>query len=372
MKPLGSLMGWNHRQAIRNGSTPPAAFVCCLLLLLVPDSWNAPALADDPAAELARYNARIDRSVDRGLRFLASKQRKDGSFDCPMEGNTGVTSLCVMAMLARGSTPGRGPHGEAINRGIDFVLAHRKDNSLLTGKTTSHGPMYSHTISTLMLSEVSGMVDPVRQELIDEALAPAARLILDAQAIRKPDAQQGGWRYQHNSGDSDMSVTGWAVMALRSCRSGGAPVPAKAIGGAIRFVLNCRTKEGGFGYTGPSDPQLARTGTALLCLELCGRHGQEASRGAGDWILANLPKRYGGANFYYGMYYCSQGMFQLGGDYWPKWAGVMYELLLRHQRKDGSWPAGSGAEASAGPCYSTAMSVLALSVSYRQLPIYQR
>ena len=50
-----------------------------------------------------------------------------------------------------------------------------------------------------------------------------------------------------------------------------------------------------------------------------------------------MPNRFGGANFYYGMYYCSQGMFQLGGDYWPQWAAVMYELLLRNQKRDGSW-----------------------------------
>ena len=51
--------------------------------------------------------------------------------------------------------------------------------------------------------------------------------------------------------------------------------------------------------------------------------------------------------------------------------------MLKHQVKgshknkrssaDGSWPGGRG-----GSCYSTAMGVLAMAVSYRQLPIYQR
>jgi hypothetical protein len=44
-------------------------------------------------------------------------------------------------------------------------------------------------------------------------------------------------------------------------------------------------------------------------------------------------------------------------------------MMLKYQGKDGSWPEASS---RAGPCYATAMSVLALSVSYRQLPIYQR
>ena len=50
----------------------------------------------------------------------------------------------------------------------------------------------------------------------------------------------------------------------------------------------------------------------------------------------------------------------------------MYEMMLKHQARNGSWPAGSGNESSAGHAYATAMGVLAMSVSYRQLPIYQR
>jgi hypothetical protein len=122
------------------------------------------------------------------------------------------------------------------------------------------------------------------------------------------------------------------------------------------------------------EPGLARTGTALLCLELCGRHGDKAAVGAGEWILKHLHRQYGGRDgfFYYGLYYCSQGMFQLGGKYWTTWARHLYKMMLDHQRKDGSWPQGRGNESKAGTAYSTAMGVLALAVSYRQLPIYQR
>jgi len=332
----------------------------------------APAWADKAAPELAKYDARIDKSIDRALAYLAGNQLKDGSFACPMKGNSAVTSLCLMALLAKGHTPGCGPYGDAINRGVDFVLANQTDNGLLVGAGVSHGPMYSHLISSLMLAEVSGMVDSARQKRIDGALGKALRLTLAAQQLRKSPIHQGGWRYQHTSGDSDMSVTGWALMGLRSSRNNGAPVPKNAIDEAVKFVMNCRCRDGGFGYTGPTRPALARTGTALLCLELCGLHGKKAATSAGDWILKNLPVRFGGTNFYYGIYYCSQGMFQLGGNYWRRWAAVMYEMMLKNQRPDGSWPAGVSAEAPAGPCYSTAMGVLAMSVSYRQLPIYQR
>jgi hypothetical protein len=70
---------------------------------------------------------------------------------------------------------------------------------------------------------------------------------------------------------------------------------------------------------------------------------------------------------FYGWYYCSQAMFQLGGKHWEGWAPRMYDILLKSQQQDGSWPAERG-----GATYSTALAVLAMAVTYHQLPIYQR
>ncbi|HUS91636.1 MAG TPA: prenyltransferase/squalene oxidase repeat-containing protein [Phycisphaerae bacterium] len=335
-------------------------------------AWPGAARADEASPTLAPYKGKLDGSIDRALAYIAKHQLKDGSFQADMAGSTGITSLCAMAFLAKGYTPGTGPYGEVINRGVDFVLATQKSNGMLIGRTASHGPMYSHTIATLMLSEVSGMVDPVRQKKVDEALGQALRLTLAAQKVQKNRIHEGGWRYQHNSPDSDISCTGWALMSLRSARNNGAAVPKEAIDRAIQFVMNCRCSDGGFGYTGPAQPGLARTGTALLCLELCGRHRDKAAIDAGEWVLNNLPTHFGGGQFYYGLYYCAQGMFQLGGHYWERWAKNMYDMMLKYQRPDGSWPRGTSSEGPAGECYSTAMGVLAMSVSYRQLPIYQR
>jgi hypothetical protein len=356
--------------------------VFCVGVLLLSHPAPLPVARGDEATEaLAEYRKPLDESIQRGLKYLATQQEKDGSFASPMKGNTGVSSLCVMAFLAAGYTPGTGPYGEAINRGIDYVLDQQEKNGMLVGRRTSHGPMYSHGISALLLSEVSGMVDPNRQKRIDEALPKALKVILSAQKIKKSRTHAGGWRYQHTSKDSDISCTGWQLMALRSARSNGAQVPKTAISQAVEYVLKCRSKEGGFCYQGNNRdrPGLARTGTGLLCLELTGKHGEKVTRQAGDWILKHLPNKFGGENhFYYGLYYCSQGMFQLGGKYWETWGRRMYEMMLKYQNTKeghkhfGSWPGGRGNEGKAGPAYSTAMAVLAMSVSYRQLPIYQR
>jgi prenyltransferase beta subunit len=330
--------------------------------------------ADTAESSLAKYDKPVDEAIDRALAYLAKSQAPEGYFAGPHGKSTAIASLCVMAFLTKGYTPVGGPYADVINKGIDFVLSCQQKTGLVVGPGQSQGPFgYDHCTSTLMLSEVSGMVDPARQEKIDKVLPRALKLILAAQQIKKPPQLQGGWRYQPNSPDSDISCTGWALMSLRSARNSGAAVPKEAISDAVKFVINCQAPDGGFCYQPGAGSGLARTGTALLCLELCGMHRDKPSIGAGDYILKHLPSIIAGQDFYYySLYYCSQGMFQLGGDYWEKFAVNMYETMLKYQAPDGSWPQGAGNESQAGPCFSTAMGVLAMAVSYRQLPIYQR
>jgi hypothetical protein len=365
-------------------------FMAAAVALLPPASGPV-ARADETSAALAKYSKPAEDAVTKALAYLAKNQGKEGSWPSNIgDGkDTAIASLCVMAFLAKGYTPGTGPYGDVINKGIDFVLdvgAQQRDG--LLSKTGSQGPFgYEHCISTLMLSEVSGMVDPARQKRLDGALPKALAMILRAQQANKPDTRyRGGWRYQVTANDSDISCTGWALMALRSARNNGAKIPDQAIEGAVRFVLACRDqgaandaqrqydpKRGvGFCYQPGSGPGLARTGTAVLCLELCGKHNSKETTQGGDWILANPSTRYGEDFFYYGLYYTAQAMFQLGDKYWESFAPAMYDKMLKAQQKDGSWPQGGGNENGAGVCYATAMSVLAISVGFRQLPIYQR
>ena len=384
---------------------PPRARSTVTAFLLAATACAGGARADDAKAlqegapALAQYRQPVDKTVNKALAFLARIQvkQRDAASNRYARGLAGgfptrvspgaVTSLCGMAFLSKGYTPGHEPYGDVIDGTIDFVVTQVDANGY-AGGTGQHsgGGMYAHSICTLFLSEVSGMVDPARQRKIDTALPKMVRILIAAHQVRKYGPHQGGWRYRPNSNDSDLSLTGWALMALRSARLNGVPVPGEMIEDTVKYILRCRNAtSGGFNYQpGHSLGTHNMTGVGLLCLELVGQHRTPATKKAGDYLLQTIRAgRFLDARwFYYGVYYGSQGMFQLGDDYWVPWAQRMYQELIKKQNSDGSWGNQVGRAQRGQPqwqsymhtqtAYETAMCVLALTVPYRQLPIYQR
>ena len=322
--------------------------------------------AETPAAQ------DVDKAIVLALEYLAREQQPSGAWKVDSIGeSTAGTSLAIMAFLAAGHVPCEGPYADTLERGIRWVLQHQESNGMIVHRK-SHGPMYSHGISTLMLSEVAGMVGTSLAEPCREALERAIRLILQAQAVPKTNKHEGGWRYQPTSRDSDLSVTGWQLLALRAAKDIGCDVPAEAIEAAVGYVKRCGTRDSsGFGYQPGGSPTATRSGTGILALEVCGVHRTPETLEAADGLLRN-PLKINDHYFFYGVYYCTVGMFKVGGHHWNETRDHVGGLLLGTQRQDGSWQATGGSERSLGAIYSTSMSVLALSVEYQYLPIYQR
>ncbi|MCC7421874.1 MAG: terpene cyclase/mutase family protein [Planctomycetaceae bacterium] len=313
---------------------------------------------------------RVDDSIARALSFLAKTQQANGCWKLDGFGeSTAGTSLAVMAFLAAGHVPSEGPYGTTIDRGIRWVLDHQQDNGMLIERT-SHGPMYDHGISTLMLAEVVGMCDRKTADDVRKALTSATRLILKAQNVAKPNQHAGGWRYNHTSNDSDLSVTGWQLLALRAAKGCGCDVPAENIEAAVSYVKRCGRDGRGFGYMPGAQGTPTLTGVGILALEVCGEHRDEMSL-SGAQFLMDRPLNTRDNYFYYGVYYCSVGLFKVGGRHWDEGHRHLRDILLSTQENEGSWQS-RGAEANAGRIYCTAMSVLALAVEYQYLPIYQR
>jgi hypothetical protein len=323
-----------------------------------------------PASALCAQAPPKDRlvdSVDRGLAFLALMQEKDGSWEGNGIKHPAVTSLSIMAFLSAGHVPGEGPYQKNLDKAIRWVLTQRQPSGLFSAE--GYDDMYQHGICTMMLCEVVAMSDAKTAKEIKPKLEKAVKLILQGQRTA-PGMYRGGWRYQLAGTDADMSVSGWQILALRAAKNLGCDVPADRIDMAMKYVVDSRdVSTGGFAYTPGSGPTPSCTGTGVLALELCSKdraRSRESLLG-GSYLLKNLVK-VGDPHLHYALYYGSQAMFQLGGNYWNVYRPHLHKTLFENQQRNGSWMNNDGI----GVSYSTSMSILALTVEYRLLPLYQR
>jgi hypothetical protein len=203
------------------------------------------------------------------------------------------------------------------------------------------------------------MIDDPR---VGPALRKATGLIVSSQNAL------GGWRYSVGSSDADTTVSGAQMIALRAAASAGIEVPIETVKRGVKYYMTCFCPGGGFGYTGPSGPNMPRAGIGLLVLSLSGAYKTPQAKATADFILQGGAGRGHRGYFYYMCYYCSQAMYQAGGKYWRHWNRTMTPTLISMQQADGSWPPGG----TGGVTCNTAFALLALEVNYNLLPIYQR
>ena len=347
-----------------------------------------PLAAVLPAAEWRR----VENSVDRALAWLASKQAADGSFPTNPQGQPAVTSLAIMAFLSRGHQPGLGPYGERLNRAIDFVIGCQMSDGLFSyevpaayyqQRAASHTAIYNHGISGVMLGEVYGQVDGMRARNVREAIQKALQFTRALQLRPRPADDKGGWRYLRTAGspESDLSVTAWQLMFLRSARNSEFAVPQQYVDEAMSFVNRCwDAPSGGFCYAahGYGTDGVARgvTAAGIVTLAMAGQHQTKMALAAGDWLLAHQFRGYddvagGYEKFIYSTFYCSQAAAQLGGRYWQQLYPRIASVLLSAQMPDGSWRSESNI-AEFGDGLTTAFAVLSLTPPYQILPVYQK
>jgi hypothetical protein len=303
-----------------------------------------------------------------------------------------------MAFIAHGHVPGKGQYGARLDRATDFVLSCQKRNGLVVNlapnepkitRLVSHqigaSGAYNHAISSLMLSEIYGMSPPGRARSLEAAIRKSLRATLEMQIWPKDSpADRGGWRYINDLDhiDSDLSVTGWELMFLRSARNSGFEVPADRIDDAVAFVRRSFDRQKGIFIYNTRKPSRTRSmaGGGILALAHAGLHHSEEARRAGDWLLANPFDQYGvtlpgqsSDRYHYGAFICCQAMYQLGGKYWEQFYPLAVEAALAGQQADGSWPTDTqNWDSPFGNSYSTALMVIMLGAPNQLLPIFQR
>ena len=241
-----------------------------------------------------------------------------------------------------------------------------------------------------MLSEVYGSSKGDPSPRLKKAISNSIAATLKMQRWSKErPIDRGGWRYldDFNEQDSDLSITGWELMFLRSARNAGFDVPNQSIDDAVRYVRRTFSERyGAFGYIADKYDFRSRgmAGAGILALAHAGLHGTPEEVRSGNWLLGfnfdnyNETERFTQKDWYndryhYGLFLCCQGMYQLGGEYWEKFYPRVVHTVLAHQRPNGSWaPESHFHDAQYGNSYTTALVVLCLGAPNQLLPIFQR
>ena len=347
-----------------------------------------------------------EAAVAAGLVWIKNHQKPNGSwkFDhrCPncdatctqhgtMTSSIGATSLALLAYMGAGNSYTDGEYQETVEAALNYVLQQAKLTQYgldLRGDAGGNSGMYTHGIAAICLAEAYAMNEMMlkatpskelkignksRKEVYRDtkklklATREAIRFIANAQSKTR-----GGWRYDAAKDDSDTSVVGWQVMALKSAKSSGISVPSATLKG-VDLYLNSVTKDGAlYGYTTPA-PKDSTTAIGLLCRVYLGWKRKTPGLQRGVEYLSGKGPNFG--NMYYN-YYATQVMHQWGGEEWGKWNKVMREHLVKSQVKkghaSGSWNLADPHGGAGGRLYMTCLATMTLEVYYRHLPLYQQ
>jgi hypothetical protein len=380
------------------------------------------------AQDMSGSSAESEQAIELGLAWLAEHQLPTGgwSFDhrfgscqgrCSNPGKAlakavnGATGIALLSFIDHGNTHKIGPYRHNVAAGLQFLIARMgKDGSLWEPEAT----MYSHALGTLALCEelrIGGETPgragsreqgagggesivaavsklPARrfpsgrrtprpqseqqpQDPLDR-LEPLAASKAVAFALACQDSRRGGWRYDPRHPDSDISVTGWHVMALRSAAEIGIPIPALTVARVTAFLDSVQGNFGteyGYQYSAV-DATPTRSSIGLLCRVYTGWDRQQLQRGIE--ILAGVGPS---ENDMYYNYYGTLLLHHYGGPLWDDWNRKLRDYLIRTQshrgHETGSWSfRANPSNTMGGRHFDTCMACLILETYYRSKPVY--
>lgn len=325
-------------------------------------------------------DARTEEAVEAALRWLANKQFRNGSWsmtgryaDGGMSENVpAATAMALLAFQGAGNTHLGGKYRNNVSRGWVALLKYQTRDgdffdSLPRSQRVENQRMYTNALCTIALCELYGMTE-------DSYFYEPAQRAVDY--LVRNQSREGGWRYQAKK-DSDLSVTGWCMMALQSARMAGIVPPEIAFREIEKFLDDIAFDDGArYFYRKASQATEAMTAEGLLCRQYLGwtPYDERLRRGV-EYLLAN-PIDYDKANVYY-WYYATQVLHHFEGDAWRTWNAKMKATLpamqVKKGRETGSWDPFDDrwGQNRGGRLYVTCLSTYMLEVYYRHLPIYR-
>ncbi len=335
---------------------------------------------------LLKYGDPVPRDVreiyDAGLRYVLKAQQPSGEWRS-QHGSPAPTAMGVMVLLAGGEDPNFGPHRGAIRRGLRALIA---EQDAATGYIGGQGnpSMYHHGFAMLGLAEAYGVVDdrglwtePGGEPAAGKGRSIGAALELAARAAVTAGKKnpQGAWHYGPDMPSADTSVSGAVFMGLLAARNAGIEVPDEAIDRAAKYYASMTGDDGTVGYGGRGSGTEATTAIGVLVLSIARQRGlPEYKRAAQHLAVSSTTATVAagpgggvrGRGSSYEHYYRAQALFQCDVAAWERWNGELVRSLKSLQGRDGSFTMSYGSE------IDTPLTLLALAVNYKFLPVYER
>lgn len=344
---------------------PPIA----MLLVALAVTTGSTAQAQLPNVKIGEVVPRDVREVyDRGMQYLATTQTEDGSFKGGGEQGPGVTGLALMVFLASGEDPNFGLYSNHVRKALRNIIGQQNAGTGILGNS-----MYHHGFSMLALAEAYGVVDDrtlwVGNEPNRRTIGQALELAVRAAITSQKKNTYGGWRYSPDSTDADTSVSGSVLVGLLAARNAGIEVPDEVLDRAINYYTKMTSDSGQVAYAGGFggfDESIARISIATLVYSVARRKDLPQFKATIAYLTQRLESNSNQSWPEYTRYYQAQALFQGDVEAWEKWNKLLVRQLKASQLADGS------IRSSQGATIGTAMSMLALALNYRFLPIYER
>ena len=317
--------------------------------------------------------------VDKGHRYLASRQNPDGSFsidpdDLSANAPIAVTAITCLSFMAGGTTPERGRYKKELRDGLSYLCKACTERGELVDDRDTTSRMHGQGFAILALAEAYGMYGisdrSVDRKRLEDVLKRSVALVAEIQT------EVGGWYYEaKKTSEHEGSITICIIQGLRAARNSGIFVERAVIDRAVSYVRKSQKKsDGSFRYRLNDDTStFALTAAAVATLNATGDYDSEAIDQAMDYMLKKDPVLNQVSHFrdqypQYSRFYASQAYYQYRDrSRFDRWFPELVEQLPPLQRVDGSFP-----NQQFGPVYATAMTTLTLQIPFGYLPIFQR
>lgn len=317
----------------------------------------------------------LHQSTDGHWSLDSFDQHQGGRCNCTGFGvagtEIGATALGLLPLLGAGETH-RNPRA-AYRSNVDRALRYLMTKQAKDGNYG--GNMYSHGLATIAVCEAFAMTgDPALKGSAQRAVSYIRQAQASDGGWRYSPKEAGdlsvtGWQIMA------LKSAQMAGLEVDDARN---PTFSKA----SKFMDSVYSAaDGGYKYMPQDGPSPTMTSVGLLCRLYMGTGPKNSGIIAGVNRLKMEAPRPGFVNYYY-YYYATQVMHHAGGEAWDYWNPRIRDLLIKTQDKGlkpkqahlkGSWsPQGDPFGGAGGRIMSTSMALLTLEVYYRHLPLFRR